>query len=305
MSRHPSDATDIVRAARPTLRRMAAAFGLDRARLHLDLVLSARGDFAVELTFDMGDDGEPFRQQRELRVSGTFKRFADQARVAVAEMVTNVALSHRSPSVGAPSGWSIHPVAASIIAAAGTQLPNPADPLSWLRYGRGQLHLPDGGSVRGAVFTALENILILQHASIVDAGGAVVATMDTVGATISATFEGAFPETCVTAMAGRTANSLCNVFAADPRGAAARIEYSDAGPADVPFLIVQFEDSLVPLLATSKGGERWRPRTARSVVVSRGWSGKRGRESYASMQVKYKRIRHSALRAWRSRQPTI
>jgi hypothetical protein len=40
-----------------------------------------------------------------------------------------------------------HPAAASLLAAAGTVLPNPADPTTWLLRSSGELHLRPGGNV--------------------------------------------------------------------------------------------------------------------------------------------------------------
>lgn len=266
-SNQPATANEM-KAAKLALRRTAAAFALDHTRFGINQVLTQSGSRAIELTYDGGHSGDLIRQEREVRVLGTRERYTESVRLTVSEMVWKIALAHRASDPLPPTGWSIHPVAASVIAAAGTTLPNPADPLSWLRWDHCELRLPDGGNVVSAAFTARENVLILDRASIVNAAGAVVAKMHTEGPALMAVFDGLFPETCVDVLPGRSAENLCAVFAADPRGASAWIKQAENVYTDLNFMVVAFEDCLVPLLAVVEGREMWRPRKCRPVVSS-------------------------------------
>lgn len=267
MRKHDADPDAIKRGADRTLQRNCIAFGLDRRRFTLHVETDETAVREVALQYHTADGREPFGQRRSLRA---FLKAGSGARAEVKSvvdgMVWNVALAFRPTLSAEPTGWSIHPVAASIIAAAGTALPNPSDPLSWLLQANEELHLPDGGGIADAAFHAREGVLLLKHASIVSRHGAVVATMGMDRHKTLITLPEAYPETLVGSLAGRLVGDLCDVFAADARSASVTIQSARSGGRYDPATIITLKDELVPLLSSTQGGERWRPMTARTVL---------------------------------------
>ncbi len=257
MRRREPDPDAILRGASLTLQRNCVAFGLNRRDCTLQVRVDESAVREIALTYFPSDGGAPFSQRRWLRafLEGGTETMSDVKSV-VGEMVWNVALAFRPPRPAPPSGWSVHPAAASIMAAAGTLLPNPADPLNWLLHSNAELHLPGGGSIAGAVFGAREGVLLLKRASVVSGRGVVVATMGMDGPTPLVMLPGEYPETLVGSLDGRAAADICEVFAADPRGATAAIKNAHNERGYQPATVIRLADRLVPLLPTDKGGER-------------------------------------------------
>lgn len=267
MTNRDLESTAIQRAANVALRRTCAAFVLDRGRMDLKVVTLSGYGVGIELACRSEYDGQPIRQSREVRAyRHTIPLVEAEVRRTVDEMVRNVALAFRPSRPGSPTGWSIHPAAACIIAAAGTALPNPADPASWLMWEGWEIQLPDGGHIADVVFTGREGVLVLTQARIVDRGGDSVATLRTDGHRLLVTLPGEYPESYAQALAGRRAEALCSVFAADPRGRRALIRWAEILSGHDPRMVVELADRLVPLLASTAGGERWRPATTRTIV---------------------------------------
>ncbi|THD34444.1 MAG: hypothetical protein E7773_14745 [Sphingomonas sp.] len=288
-----------LRAASSALRRCCAAFGLDRRRFLFDVSVDAGGDsIAVAVEYGSRPGQRGMAQRRDV---GLFydsnARMSFKVRKAVDEMVWNVALAFHSETPVPPTGWSVHPVVASLIAASGSALPNPADPLAWLRYSDRRLRLPDGGNVVDAFFRGREGVLTLESARIVDAGGRHVARLAMDGPRLNATFEGAFPATIAEALVGRRAGDLCSVFSADPRGRDAKIVFAVAVSRGDEALIVGLGNSLVPLLPTVAGGERWRPRrvSGDAEAAHTGWQTRH--VNHRSIMRYYARARASLLTA--------
>lgn len=260
----------IERAASMALRRTAAAFGLDPTRLTLSLEVVGANRLKILLECRVDGAGDPFLQRRHhsLQDRSHAWRAAD-VRAAVEAMMMNVALACRPTHPQPPTGWSIHPVAASVIAAANTELPNPADPFNWLEWDSGEIHLPNGGHIVDAVFSGRSGVLLLQRAKIVDRHGATVATLGMDGSSLVVRLPGAYPETYAVALKGKPAETVCNLFAADPRGASLPVSSATCSLSDPPALHVQLVDRLVPLLPTAAGGERWRPARAKGIADPR------------------------------------
>ncbi|HEX4694447.1 hypothetical protein [Sphingomonas sp.] len=256
----------VLKAGRAALRRTGAAFNMAYARFDLDVARNGR-IHEVYLTYSP-EDGHPLTQRRDLWMArGAEAHASAEMRKAVDEMVWNMALAFRPKHPGPPIGWSIHPAAAAIIAAAGTCLPNPADPASWVMRGNGELWLPDGGNLVDVAFTGQEGVLLVRRATIVNDRGTVVAALSTEGHRLLATFTGAYPDALLNALAGRGAASVCAVFDADARGTKATIASARTPPGEPACMSVELVDRLVPLLASTPGKERWRPRTARTVLA--------------------------------------
>lgn len=267
MRKHDADPDAIKRGADLTLQRNCIAYGLDRRSFTLDVRTDETAVCEIGLAYHPADGRRPFGQRRLLRAfleAGLGTKAEVKSVVEI--MVRNATLAFRPSLPAQPTGWSIHPVAASIIAAAGTALPNPADPLSWLLCSEGELHLPDGGGIVGATFHAREGVLLLRRASIVSRRGAVVATMGMDGHKTSIILPESYPETLMGSLAGRPVGALCDVFAADARGAAVSIRSARSECRYESATIVTLRDELVPLLLSTVGGERWRPRTVRAIL---------------------------------------
>lgn len=259
----------LTRGANTTLRRAIAAFGLEASRVTLSVETVCDGRVGMLLRYWMDGGGDPFLQRRYLSAQHrSVSRAAADIREAVDEMMFNVALAFRPAHAKPPVGWSIHPVAASVIAAAQTELPNPADPLNWLeRVGR-EIHLPNGGHIADAVFTGREGVLLLQGARIIDARGATVATLGMEGPLMVVRLPGAYPEVYAEALKGRPVDTICTVLAADPRAMQVPIASAASIPTGPPCMVMELADRLIPLLPSTPGGERWRPRTAKRILRS-------------------------------------
>lgn len=257
----------LTRAANTALCRGIAAFGLDKSRLTLSFETGCDGGVEILLRYRRYEGGDPFLQRRSLSAQHwSAVRAAADVRAAVDEMMMNVALAFRPAHAKPPTGWSIHPVAASVIAAAKTELPNPADPLNWFGRAGWEIHLPNGGHIADAVFMGRQGVLLLKSARIVDARGATVATLGMEGPLMLVHLPGACSEVLANAVKGRPAETLCSLFAADPRGAVVPINSASCTSADPPSMVVELADRLVPLLPTVPGDEPWRPKNAIEVV---------------------------------------
>ncbi len=268
MRKHDADPAAINRGADLTLKRNCLAFGLDHRSFTLIVESDELAVREIDLAYNPIGGREPFYQRRRLQAFLQVGSGAKaEVKAIVEEMVWNAALAFRPVQPVMPSGWSIHPVAASIVAATGTPLPNPADPLSWLLRVRGELHLEAGGCIAEAVFRAREGVLLLDHAALVDGSGAVVATMMMQGPRTVITLPGAYPETIVASLAGRPVGVLCDAFATDARGGTVSIRSARNVYDSSAYTVVTLTDTLVPLLPSDEGGERWRPRTAGAILA--------------------------------------
>ncbi len=245
--------------------RATAAFGFDRGALAAS-VANGGDCLIVCLRANPGNGGAPLGQSR--RVTPFYGSSRHAVEQAVDEMAFQAALALRSGGhAGPPCGWSIHPVAASIVAATGRPLPNPADPRTWIATGGGEIRLANGGGIVNAVLAGFSGVLFLKGASVVDATGDVVGTLHDDRGTLRLKLYGVFPHTLADALVGRPAEAVCNLFAADPRGGRATISHAEIREGDQPTLEIAFQDRLVPLLPSTVGRERWRPRRACAVTA--------------------------------------
>ena len=264
-----SEAAEVAarKAAQLAARRAAAAFGF----AYGDLRVTVGSDLervTVRLETTAPDGGQPLIQSRSF-VPGPWKPIGDVAYM-VDEMAFLAALALRSTrQAAAPSGWSIHPVAAAVVAATGHPLPNPADPRTWIAAGRGEITLPNGGGVANAVLCGQSGVLLLKGASLVDATGDALATLKDDAGDLLLTLYGAFPHTLAEGLRGRPARSVCALFDADPRGGGAPIWKAQIDD-ERTRLEITFRDTLVPLLPQVAGKERWRPRRARLLLPDDG-----------------------------------
>lgn len=257
----------LARAANTALCCGIAAFGLDKSRLTLSLETGCDGGVEILLRYRMDGGGDHFLQRRALSAQHWSAVWAAaDLRTTVDEMMMNIALAFRSAPAKAPTGWSIHPVAASVIAAAKTELPNPADPLNWFGRARREIHLPNGGHIADAIFTGRQGVLLLKSAKILDARGATIATLGMKGLRMMVHLPGGYPEVFGDSLKGRPAEALCEMFAADPRGAVVPINSAECTLTDPPIMVVELADRLVPLLPGIPGDEPWRPKNAIEVV---------------------------------------
>lgn len=253
------------RAASRAALRSAAAFGFGKGQL-ATRVEHDDDTTLVQLWADTGNGEAPLGQSRRVSRPGPYSPHA--VGQAVDEMAFQAALALRSRTpASSPSGWSIHPVAASIVAATGRPLPNPADPRTWIATGGGEIRLANGGGIVNAVLAGFSGVLFLKGASVVDATGDVVGTLHDDRGTLRLKLYGVFPHTLADALVGRPAEAVCNLFAADPRGGRAMISHAEIREGDQATLEIAFQDRLVPLLPSTVGRERWRPRRAFAVTA--------------------------------------
>ena len=113
-------------------------------------------------------------------------------------------------------------------------------------------------------------LLLLRSARIIDARGETVATLGMEGALMMVRLPEAYREVYVTALVGRPVDAICNVLTADPR--ATQVSVASAANIYVgePCMVMELADRLVPLLPSTPGRERWRPRRIKDILRSWG-----------------------------------
>ena len=246
------------------------------ARLALDRCCHASGiapDEAVAAVVQAGDqvlvriafvdDGRGDERLIALGRGGWGQRASTEVERAVADRAM------RTGRRTAPhAAWSTHPVAASLLASRGRALP-------MMRLSRiastgrrpAEQSIAGGRNLRRVRASFNQGVLTIISAELTRDDGTEIGRLLFDGRAPFLHLLGAWPESTALSLRGRTAADLCNVLAADPRGAATRIErttvFADQEPA---FMRVTFADTLVPLRVGDPGGEPWRPTRSAGLV---------------------------------------